>query len=211
VSLPPKFKTAGLSDFDQLPGPVSAFLARLHSDDCIETRLVESRFYLEPPSEVTLIKPSPAAEPGLILTGPVGVGKTHLAAAIHNHVHEYAEQRHAGVAALFVDVPDLVHITKNAVGSKRPRPEELCSAYDVQLLVMDDLAGIRPTEFAVDTVGGIIRHRYNWQLVTIFTANATPRDLAKLLGQGIVSRLREMAELVELTGDDLRGSRRHAA
>ena len=98
-------------------------------------------------------------------------GKTHLAAAIANHVSNQGE------AVLFVVVPDLLdHLraTFNPASGVRldKRFEEVRTA---PLLVLDDLGTESATSWAREKLYQLFNHRYNAKLPTVITT-ATPID-----------------------------------
>ena len=75
------------------------------------------------------------------------------------------------------------------------------------VLIIDDLTGVRPTEFAIDTLARIIRVRYEEAITTVITTHAGHDDLADLYGAAIGSRLLEFGPIVKLDGVDRRVSR----
>ena len=103
----------------------------------------------------------------LLIHGPSGAGKTHVAAAIANRCIE------RGQAALFVVVPDLLDHLR---ASYRPDSE---LGYDVLLeqvrtapiLILDDLGTQNATAWAQEKLFQIFNHRYNAQLPTVVTTN----------------------------------------
>jgi DNA replication protein DnaC len=100
-----------------------------------------------------------------------GNGKTHLAAAIANHVSNQGE------SVLFIVVPDLLdHLraTYNpAVGVRYDtRLDELKTA---PLLVLDDLGTESATSWAREKLFQIFNHRYAARMPTVITS-ATPID-----------------------------------
>lgn len=106
-----------------------------------------------------------AQKPGdwLVLTGPHGCGKTHLAAAIANH------WRNLGV--LFVSVPDLLDDlratfspTSTTSYSKRFRDVRA-----TRYLVLDDLGVESATNWAREKMYQIFDYRYNARLPTVIT------------------------------------------
>ncbi|MFW6182803.1 MAG: ATP-binding protein [Chloroflexota bacterium] len=100
-----------------------------------------------------------------------GNGKTHLAAAIANHVSDQGE------AVLFITVPDLLdHLrdTFNPAAGIRldKRFREIKTA---PLLVLDDLGMESATSWAREKLYQLFNHRYAARLPTIITT-ATPID-----------------------------------
>lgn len=100
-----------------------------------------------------------------------GNGKTHLAAAIANHVSN------SGEPVLFIVVPDLLdHLraTFNPSSGLRldKRFDEVRTA---PLLVLDDLGTESATSWAREKLYQLFNHRYNAKLPTVITT-ATPID-----------------------------------
>ncbi len=103
----------------------------------------------------------------MLIHGPSGAGKTHVAAAIANRCIE------RGVPALFVVVPDLLDHLRSAYS---PNAE---MGYDVLLeqvrnapvLILDDLGTQHATAWAQEKLFQILNHRYNSRLPTIVTTN----------------------------------------
>jgi len=101
----------------------------------------------------------------LVLTGPYGCGKTHLAAAIANH--------HANLSAppLFVVVPDLLDHLRAAFAPQSTvsldrRFEEVRTA---PLLVLDDLGTQSMTPWVREKLYQLFNYRYNAELATVIT------------------------------------------
>lgn len=100
-----------------------------------------------------------------------GNGKTHLAAAIANHVANQGE------AVLFIVVPDLLDHLRAAFNPAAgvrydKRFDEVKTA---PLLVLDDLGTESATAWAREKLYQLFNHRYNARLPTIITS-ATPID-----------------------------------
>ncbi len=101
----------------------------------------------------------------LILTGPYGCGKTHLAAAIANYRVE------CGHPALFVVVPDLLDHLRATFSpqsqiSYDKRFEEVRTA---PLLILDDLGAQSATPWAREKLFQLLDYRYNARLPTVIT------------------------------------------
>ena len=112
-----------------------------------------------------------AAQPEgwLLLLGGFGTGKTHLAAAIANHV----VQDHR-MQVYFAVAPDLLHHLRAAYAptsdtSYDERFEQIRSVY---LLVIDDLGAEQSTPWAVEKLYQIFNYRYNNRLPTVITSNS---------------------------------------
>lgn len=105
----------------------------------------------------------------LVLLGGFGTGKSHLAAAIANHV----VQDHR-MQVYFAVAPDLLHHLRGAYAPNSTvtydeRFEQIRSVY---LLVVDDLGSEQSTPWAVEKLYQIFNHRYNNRLPTVVTSNS---------------------------------------
>ncbi len=101
----------------------------------------------------------------LLLTGPHGRGKTHLAAAIANR----AIQR--GAPALFFPVADLLDALRAgyAEGSEEGYDRILEQLRRAPLLILDDLDAYAKTAWASEKFLQVIAYRFDALLPTVFT------------------------------------------
>ena len=106
----------------------------------------------------------------LVLTGPYGCGKTHLAAAIANR------QIELGNDVFFTVVPDLLdHLRATFGPGSDVTYDELFEAVrNVPLLVLDDLGMQSETSWAREKMFQVLNHRLNAELPTVITTNLTP-------------------------------------
>jgi DNA replication protein DnaC len=165
---------------------------------------------------------------GLLFIGPTGVGKTHLAVAA---IRELMLRK--GVACMFYDFRDLLKEIQDSYNpvSQTSELRVLQPVLDVDVLLLDELAALNPSDWVKETLHHIINSRYNQKKVTLITTTlpfgeastrplvATPSgeavpDTAKSLNQyGVTlrSRLYEMCKVVEMQSDDYRKAIKQAA
>jgi DNA replication protein DnaC len=158
-------------------------------------------------SAFRLVREYPAADRGLLLTGPCGVGKTHLAVAI---LHGLIEK---GVPCLFYEFGALLKEIQDSYNpvSQSSEMKVLAPVYETEVLVLDELGAVKPTDWARDTMMQVIGRRYNERRMTIFTTNYAdsrggPSDetLEERVGARLRSRLFEMCRTVAVGGEDYR-------
>ena len=131
----------------------------------------------------------------LFITGGVGTGKTHLAAALAQYCMEH------GVVVKFGNITDILNSMKRAFTKDDDVMSEIES---VPLLVLDDLGKERNSEWVQETLYSIINYRYEHMLSTVITTNLSIPELQGRLGEATVSRLMEMCEYVSMDGRDYR-------
>jgi DNA replication protein DnaC len=160
----------------------------------------------------------PIVECGLLILGPCGVGKTHLAVSILRALtYKY------GVVGLFYDFRDLLKKIQNSYNpvSQTSELQILEPVLSSEILVLDDLGSERPTEWVRDMFAYIINTRYNQKLTTIITSNfedkpkehktlsngsrlSSEESLEERIGVRLRSRLYEMCREITLEGSDFR-------
>jgi DNA replication protein DnaC len=134
------------------------------------------------------------------------------------------------VPCLFCDYRELLKEIQNSYNSsvQATELEILRPVFEAEVLVLDELGAVKPTEWVWDTVSHILNSRYNEKKTTIVTTNfanlppgglqvgrgASASEAARqaarneTLGDRITermrSRLHEMCRVVQLEGADFR-------
>lgn len=135
---------------------------------------------------------------GILFYGTVGTGKTFLSACIVNALIE------KGVKCLCTN---FARITNNLQNQWEGRQEYLDSLNNFKLLVIDDLAAERDTEYMGEIVMNIIDSRYRANKPIIVTTNLTGAELRNpknIRRERVISRLFDMCMFVEVSGEDKR-------
>ncbi|MFC2027870.1 ATP-binding protein [Chloroflexota bacterium] len=103
-------------------------------------------------------------EAWLVLVGPAGSGKTHLAAAVANR------QIMSNRPVFFASVQELLDQLRPNSDGKRSKQINLDIIKTCPLLIFDDLGMETATAWARDKVYQILNYRYNAKLATLITA-----------------------------------------
>src|SRR6185436_16805091 len=141
------------------------------------------------------------------------VGKTHLAVGI---IRELISK---GIPTLFYDYRELLKEIQNSYNPTVSATElaVLRPVFEAEVLVLDELGAVRPTEWVWDTVSHILNTRYNDKRTTIITTNYPDRPplgaeyegtaakramreetLGDRIGERMRSRLSEMCKKIEM-------------
>jgi len=210
--IPKRYEHCELSNFE-FDGP-HANLMRARMEAC--------KFVEEYPLDNT----------GLLLIGSIGVGKTHLAVGI---IKELIVSK--GIPCLFYDYRELLKQIQNSYNDtvKITELEVLRPVFQTEVLVLDELGAVKPTEWVWDTVSLILNTRYNDNRTTIITTNfpdlaererrgslrasdreaanyaASQETLGDRIGERMRSRLHEMCRIVKMEGADFRQTYRSAS
>lgn len=195
--IPKRYEHCELSNFDFEGAQLSLAPARMAA----------CRFVEEYPLDTS----------GLLLVGDIGRGKTHLAVGIAK-----ALIREKGVPSVFYDYRELLKEIQNSYNAsvQTTELELLRPVFDTDVLVLDELGAVKPTEWVWDTVSLLINSRYNDNRTTIITTNfddepaagaigrsmspakaaARKETLGDRIGERMRSRLHEMCRIVKMDG-----------
>ena len=212
--IPKRYEHCELSNFE-FEGP------QLH---LAPARMAACRFVEEYPLDKT----------GLLLVGNAGSGKTHLAVGIAK-----ALIQEKGIECVFYDYAELLKQIQDSYNPSVQATELglLRPVFETEVLVLDDLGSVRPTEWRWDTIRLMLNTRYNDNRTTIVTTNFADEPAARVadpdgrkrsefyetakaaarndtlgdrIGEPMRSRLHEMCRVVRMEGPDFRQSFRRA-
>ena len=213
ANIPARYEHCELDDFDLFSG----------SDSSLEKALLQAKAFVKE------YLPDDKDAAGLLFIGPIGVGKTHLAVGI---VRELIRQK--SVPCLFYDYRDLLKEIQNSYNPSVNATEMsiLKPVFEAEVLVLDELGAVKPTEWVWDTVSLILNTRYNDKRTTVVTTNfpdqppamvvalgqrdhaaraVREETLGDRIGERMRSRLHEMCRKVEMCGGDFRQRVRSAS
>lgn len=135
---------------------------------------------------------------GLLLYGGVGTGKTYMTACIANALIDKEVSCY---------VTSFARIVNTVSGLYEGKQEYIDGLNRFKLLVIDDLASERDTEYMGEIVQNVIDTRYSARLPLIVTTNLTGDELkypSDIRRQRIYSRLFDMCIPFEVKGKDRR-------
>ncbi len=135
---------------------------------------------------------------GILFYGGVGVGKTHLAACIVNALLD------KGYKAIATDIRSISNDLFGKAEGKQAYIDDLCQN---DLVMLDDLASERDTQYMNETVYTVIDALYQSKVPVIVTTNLTVEQLKHPQSQSaerVYSRILEMCHPIKMEGEDRR-------
>lgn len=170
-------------------------------DTSLQTKLVE---YLENSVKVGF-------KDNVIITGGVGLGKTHLAYSIVNALESVREIPATGSGYYTSQKVELTTIKAVIDGIRACWRSDDRADYDfinkiktISLLIIDEVGVQYGTESERLELFDIFNYRYNQMLPTIIISNCNKPQMSKILGQRIIDRLFSGAKVYELYGESKR-------
>jgi DNA replication protein DnaC len=140
----------------------------------------------------------------ILLLGPCGTGKTHLAVAtMRKLLISYPDSN-----PLFISAPRLIgEIRAGTVGESEFTEEEVIAKYTTKrFLVIDDIGVEKPSAFVAQCWYRIVDTRTANGLPTMFTSNLNREEITEQMGPRVASRLFGCTT-IPIDGTDKRGQR----
>lgn len=187
LRIPTRFRNKGLHTYDTDAGDATAFKAVSKWCSSLHDNLSNGM--------------------GLVLYGPTGVGKTHMAQG----VLQYAVSNNP-LSGAFVTTDRYMDMLYDAQKNDGMLP----SAYKdpnflkyvrriFDIVVIDGLGTERvTTEFARKEISSLIDSRYEEQLTTIVTTSLSPNEIGRTYGNRVLSILQESCYFILVEGRDYR-------
>lgn len=137
---------------------------------------------------------------GIYIYGQVGTGKTHIAYSVYKKAIEQQGQ------ILFYNTTELLHDLRQDINkpiNERWNDDEKIMK-NQGIVILDDIGAEKISDWVAELFYLIINKRYENMYPTIFTSNLPIKNLAERIGDRTVSRIVEMCNICELTGEDKR-------
>lgn len=150
---------------------------------------------------------------GLLLYGPTGVGKTHLAQGALLTVIT-ANTR----SGIFISADRYVDMIYDEMRNDGELPEPYADPYLLKymrrvfdVVVLDGLGDERAkTEFAKSSLIALIDNRYEEKLLTIITTMLSPKDIGRTYGSRTASIIEESMFSIHVEGSNYRTASKNA-
>lgn len=156
-----------------------------------------------------------------VMAGNVGVGKTHLSAAIINRIidncpiDEHTARKYVPLGGFdnttppckYIRCTDLIAGAKERMDNNTTTDfEALCK--NTAVLILDDFGVTKATEWNQDLFYRILDHRYINQKPTVISTNLSVEELKAAFGERTYDRIKYMCKMpVIITGESYRGKK----
>lgn len=144
-----------------------------------------------------------ASKVSIYLHGTWGSGKTTFAFSLLNDMMKGSS---FGFWPRFTSARELDNALLKAVKSEEGDSYELSKWIECDLLFIDDIDKVKPTERFKHQVFEIINQRYVAKKLTVITSNKEPRELSEVFDGSVVSRIcdKNVWKIISLPKKDLR-------
>ncbi|WCK55402.1 ATP-binding protein [Aneurinibacillus sp. Ricciae_BoGa-3] len=134
----------------------------------------------------------------LLMTGPFGVGKSHLAVSIQKRLIA------KGYSCIYISTPKLLTKIRSTYNrdSEHSELELLEMIEQVDCLVLDDIGAENGTDWTESKVFELVEGRLGKD--TVYTTNLGGVQLEKQIGERNMSRLSQDTQWIQVLGDDYR-------
>jgi len=134
---------------------------------------------------------------GLLLYGPTGSGKTHLAVSI---IREAIYRRF--MRSVFINVPEWLNEIREAWNASDAASPPNPDGYE--LAIIDDLGAENATRWAQERIYSLVNHRAQTRALTVITTNLDPAEIQPRLGKPTASRITQLCTSVPVDASDFR-------
>lgn len=187
-----RVKAEKLRSLSGVPDDLSAYTfdAFRATNRSLETALAACRAYAETP------------QGWLVLCGPTGAGKTHLAYAI------VSRRLDMGGAVYYGSWPEMLDTLRSGYqdGASMDYDARMKTLLGVDLLVLDDLGSENVTAWSNEKLFELVNHRYTRRMPLVVTTNLRVTDAQCAIEPRVRSRLNDkrLAQVLVMGAGDYR-------